>query len=115
MNTLLRALVILLALIACTPSVHAQIKQSRAPADKAVTSKIAKALVTAGIDPRTTSVQVITTSGHVVYLKGLISDKNEIALAGKVAAQNAPGYKIENKINSSFFDDPSHNSGGQDK
>ena len=115
MNALLRVTVVLLALIVCTPSVHAQIKQSSAPADKTVTSKIIKALADAGIDPRTTSVQVITTSGHIVYLKGLISDKSEIALAGKVAAQNAPGYKIENKIISSFFDDPNHVTGGQTK
>jgi osmotically-inducible protein OsmY len=105
----------LVFICAAFSSVHAQ-QQSSAPADKAVSNKIANALVKAGIDPRTTSVQVVTTTGHVVYLKGLISDTNEVALAGKVAAQNAPGYKVVNQINSSFFDDPSHvNGGGQPK
>jgi osmotically-inducible protein OsmY len=89
--------------------------QSDAPGDRSVRQQIKKALLDAGIDPRTTSVQVITTSDHIVYLKGLISDKDEIALAGKVAAQTAPNYKIVNKINSSFFDDPNHVTGDKTK
>jgi hypothetical protein len=87
-------------------------EQSGAPADKAVAQNVAKALVKAGIDPRITSVQVVTTADHVVYLTGLISDTNTIKLAGSVAAKTAPGYRIVNNIRSSFFDDPSHVSGG---
>jgi len=98
------------------PSALAQTpKQSSAPADKAVSKKISQALVKAGIDPRITSVQVITTSDHVVYLKGLISDTDTIKLAGNVAAKTAPTYRIVNQINSGFFDDPNHVSGGMSK
>jgi osmotically-inducible protein OsmY len=109
--------VILAGVLACAvlSAAHAQ-QQSSAPADRAVSQKISSALVKAGIDPRITSVTVITAANHTVYLKGLITDTNEIALAGKVAQQNAPGYKVVNQINSSFFGDPSHvNGGGQPK
>src|ERR1700679_3767262 len=59
--------------------VSAQV-QSSAPSDRAIGQNISKALIKAGIDPRTTSVQVITTSTHVVYLSGLISDPQTIKL-----------------------------------
>jgi len=114
MNALLKFAVISLLLIVLAPSVKAQ-QQSNAPADRAMSQKISSALVKAGIDPRTTSVRVITTSDHVVYLKGLISDTNTIKLAGDVAAKTAPSYRIVNQINSSFFDDPNHVSGGMSK
>jgi len=116
MNMWLKASVLGLMLIALMPSALAQTPtQSSAPADKATSKKISQALVKAGIDPRITSVQVITTSNHVVYLKGLISDPNTIKLAGNVAAKTAPNYKIVNQINSGFFDDPNHVDGGQSK
>ncbi len=104
----------ILLMAACALGVRAQ-EQSSASADQTVTDKISKALADAGIDPRTTSVQIVTTSDHVVYLKGLISDKDTIALAGTVAAQTAPDYKIVNKIHSGFFDDPNHVTGDKDK
>jgi osmotically-inducible protein OsmY len=94
--------------------VSAQV-QSSAPSDRAIGQNISKALIKAGIDPRTTSVQVITTSTHVVYLSGLISDPQTIKLAGVVAARTAPAYRIVNNIRSSFFDDPSHVNGGISK
>jgi len=116
MSALLRASVMCLVLIALAPSAQAQAqKQSIAPADRALSQKISKALVKAGIDPRTTSVQVIITSDHVVYLTGLISNKNTIKLAGDVAAKTAPSYRVVNQINSSFFDDPNHVNGGMSK
>jgi osmotically-inducible protein OsmY len=114
MSTLLKTWVIGVILIALAPSVQAQM-QSSSPADKAVAQKISKALVKAGIDPRITSVQVVTTADHVVYLTGLISDKNTIKLAGNVAAKTAPSYRIVNNINSGFFDDPNHVNGGMSK
>jgi osmotically-inducible protein OsmY len=114
MNALLKVGVIGLILVAFAPSAQAQ-TQSNSPADQAVSQKISKALVKAGIDPRTTSVQVITTSDHVVYLTGLISNKNTIKLAGDVAAKTAPSYRIVNNINSGFFDDPNHVNGGMSK
>lgn len=83
-------------------------EQSRAPADQAVQQNISRALVQAGIDPRRTSVQVITTSDHVIYLSGLISDRDTIKLAGSVAAKTAPSWRVVNNIRASFFDDPNH-------
>ena len=114
MNTLRQASLLAAALLAFASMAQAQ-KQSDAPADRTVSQNISKALVKAGIDPRTTSVQVVTTADHVVYLKGLISDKDTIKLAGQVAAKTAPSYRIVNQINSSFFDDPSHVNGGMSK
>src|SRR5271156_4356811 len=79
--------------------------QSNPPADRATTQNVSRALLQAGNDPRITSVQVITASGHVVYLSGLISNKQLIKTAGAAAAKAAPGYRIVNNIRSSFFDD----------
>jgi hypothetical protein len=95
---------------------HAQ-QRSQAPADKALSKKIFNAIVKAGVDLRTNSLRVIVTADHTVYLKGLISDANEVQLAVKVAQDNAPsGYTVVNKISGSFFDDPNHDTGGaQDK
>ena len=85
------------------------------PADRAVAQMISNALVKAGIDPRTTSVQVITTSDHAVYLTGLIGDQNRIKLAGETAAKAAPSWRVVNNIRSSFFDDPNHVRGDKTK
>lgn len=89
--------------------------QSNAPADQAVARAVSSALIKAGIDPRVTSVQVVTTSGHAVYLNGLIGDQNEIKLAAATAARAAPNWRIVNNIHSGFFDDPSHVTGGMTK
>ena len=89
--------------------------QSPAPADRATAEIISKALVKAGIDPRVTSVQVVTTADHMAYLKGLISDPGLIKLAGDAAAKAAPGYRVVNNIHSGFFDDPSHVRGDKTK
>jgi hypothetical protein len=89
--------------------------QSSAPADRAAADTISKALVKVGIDPRVTSVQVVTTADHTVYLKGLIGDSNLIKQAGIAAAKAAPGYHVVNNIHSSFFDDPNHVTGDKTK
>ena len=89
--------------------------QSSSPADQKVSQKILQALAAAGIDSRTTSVKVITTSEHVVYLTGLISNQDTIKLAGDVAAKTAPSFRIVNQIQSSFFDDPNHVTGDKTK
>ncbi len=89
--------------------------QSPAPADKAMAQSISNALVKGGIDPRTTSVQIVTTSDHAVYLTGLISDPNRIKLAGDIAAKAAPSWRIVNNIRASFFDDPAHVRGDKTK
>jgi len=116
MSAWLKACAVGLFLIAVTSTALAQTPtQSSAPADKAMSKKISQALVKAGIDPRITSVQVITTADHVVYLKGLISDPNTIKLAGSVATKAAPNYRVVNQINSGFFDDPNHVDGGMSK
>ncbi|HWD48762.1 MAG TPA: hypothetical protein VG309_02475 [Rhizomicrobium sp.] len=91
----------------CTAEVQAA-EQSRLPADQAVQQNVSRALVKAGIDPRLTSVQVVTTSDHVIYLSGLISDRDTIKLAGTVAAKTAPSWRVVNTIHASFFDDPNH-------
>ena len=90
-------------------------QQSRAAADRAMAQTISSALAKAGIDSRTTSVQVITTSDHVVYLNGLIGDPGAIKLAGQTAAKAAPSWRVVNNIHSSFFDDPNHVRGGKTK
>jgi hypothetical protein len=90
-------------------------QQSPAPADRAVQQNIANALVKAGIDPRVTSVQVVVTADHVIYLKGLISNPDTIKLAGATAAKAAPSYRVVNTIRSSFFDDPNHVTGDKTK
>jgi hypothetical protein len=90
-------------------------EQSRLPADLAVQQNVSRALVSAGIDPRRTSVQVVTTSDHVIYLSGLISDRNTINLAGTVAAKMAPSWRVVNNIRASFFDDPNHVSADKTK
>jgi hypothetical protein len=86
--------------------------QSNAPADRATTQGVSRALLQAGIDPRTTSVRVVTTAGHIVYLSGLISSGQLIKAAVSAATKAAPGYRIINNISSGFFDDPNHVSGG---
>jgi hypothetical protein len=83
-------------------------EQSRLPADQAMQQNVSHALANAGIDFRTTSVQVVTTSDHVIYLSGLISNRETIKLAGTVAAKTAPSWRVVNNIRSSFFDDPNH-------
>jgi hypothetical protein len=83
-------------------------EQSRLPADQTVQQNVSRALIQAGIDPRRTSVQVITTSDHVLYLSGLISNRDTIKLASSVAAKTAPSWRIVNNIRASFFDDPNH-------
>jgi hypothetical protein len=90
-------------------------QQSAAPADRAVQQSIVNALVKAGIDPRVTSVQVVATADHVVYLKGLISNPDTVKLAAAVAAKTAPSYRVVNNIRSSFFDDPGHVTGDKTK
>ena len=90
-------------------------EQSRVPADLAVQQNVSRALVSAGIDPRRTSVQVVTTSDHVIYLSGLIGDRNTINLAGAVAAKTAPSWRVVNNIRASFFDDPNHVSADKTK
>jgi osmotically-inducible protein OsmY len=90
-------------------------EQSRVPADQAVQQNISRALIQAGIDPRRTSVQVVTTSDHVVYLSGLISDRDTIKLAGTVATKTAPSWRVVNNIRASFFDDPNHVSADKTK
>lgn len=114
MSQLSKTLVMVLGLIALLPSVQAQ-TQSSASADQELSQKISRALAEAGIDSRTTSVKVITTSDHVVYLTGLISNKDTIKLAGDVAAKTAPSCRIVNEIHSSFFDDPNHVTGDKTK
>jgi BON domain len=112
---LLRVCIALASIMAATLSAPIQVwaqVQSNAPADRAITQNISKAMIKAGIDPRTTSVQVITTSNRVVYLSGLISDAQTVKLARVVAERTAPGYRIVNNIRSSFFDDPNHVNGG---
>jgi osmotically-inducible protein OsmY len=110
----MRTLPLLSALVLLALPAHAQ-TQSQAPADEAMSKKILNAIVKAGVDLRTNSVRVITTSDHTVYLSGLISDKNEIKLAGDTAAKTAPSYKIVNNINSSFFQDQNHVTGDMTK
>ena len=103
----IRALILALMFPVSWPVSWAQAQvQSRAPADLALVQTISTALVKAGIDPRTTSVQVVIGAGHTVILKGLISNADTIKLAGVVAAKTAPGYRVENDIKSSFFDGP---------
>ena len=114
MSLFAKAIVLSLTLIVLRPSVQAQ-TQSSSPADQELSQKISKALVEAGIDSRNTSVKVITTSDHVVYLTGLISNKDTIKLAGDVAAKTAPSFSIVNQIHSSFFDDPNHVTGDKTK
>jgi osmotically-inducible protein OsmY len=96
-----------LSVLLLAAEVHAA-EQSRRPADEAVRQDVSRALVRAGIDPRRTSVQVVTTSDHVIYLSGLISDRGTIKMAGDVAAKAAPSWHVVNNIRASFFDDPNH-------
>jgi hypothetical protein len=83
-------------------------EQSRLPADQAVQQNVSRALIQAGIDPRRTSVQVVTTADHVVFLSGLISDRDTIKLAGAVAGKAAPSWRVVNNIRASFFADSNH-------
>ena len=83
-------------------------EQSRLPADQAVQQNVSRALIQAGIDPRRTSVQVVATADHAIYLSGLISDPETIKLAGTVAAKAAPSWRVINNIRASFFADPNH-------
>jgi osmotically-inducible protein OsmY len=110
-----RVCIVLAITMAATLSVPIQVwsqVQSNAPVDRAIAQNISQALTKAGIDPRITSVRVITTSNRVVYLSGLISDAQTVKLAAVVAARTAPGYRVVNNIRSSFFDDPNHVNGG---
>jgi osmotically-inducible protein OsmY len=104
----------ILALLVLVSQAHAQV-QSNAPADKAVTQNVSQALVKAGIDPRTTSVRVITTTDHTVYLSGLISNAQTIKLAATAAKKAAPSYRVVNNIHSGFFDDQNHVTGDKTK
>jgi osmotically-inducible protein OsmY len=89
--------------------------QSNTPADRAVAQNVSQALVKAGIDPRTTSVRVVTTADHTIYLSGLISNAQTVRLAASAAAKAAPSYRVVNNIHSSFFDDQSHVTGDKTK
>jgi osmotically-inducible protein OsmY len=89
--------------------------QSTAPADEAVTQKVSQALVQAGIDPRTTSVKVLTAANHTIYLSGLISNAQTVKLAESAARKAAPSYRVINNIRSSFFADPNHVTGDKVK
>ena len=102
---------VLLLGVVISGSATAQV-QSSAPADRALAQNISKTLVKAGVDPRITSVQVIVASDHTIYLKGLISDPNTIQRAVNAAQQTAPGYRVVNNIQSSFFGDATHLNGG---
>ncbi len=102
------------AVAVLTSEAHAQI-QSSTPADRAVTQNVSQALVKAGIDPRTTSVRVVTTADHTVYLFGLISSSQTIKLAVNAAEKAAPSYRVVNNIHSSFFADPNHVTGDKTK
>jgi osmotically-inducible protein OsmY len=114
MHGVTKALIVISTL--AFPSIAAQAQQqSGAPADRTMAQTISSALLKAGIDPRTTSVQVITTTDHVVYLTGLISDPDRIKLAGTVAAKAAPSWRVINNIRGSFFDDPNHVRGDKTK
>ena len=104
----------ILAMMTLTSGAQAQV-QSNGPADRAVTQHVSEALVKAGIDPRTTSVRVITTADHTVYLSGLISNAQTIKLAASAAAKAAPSYRVVNNIHSGFFDDPGHVVGDKTK
>jgi hypothetical protein len=114
MHITTKALAVISILIFPAAAAQAQ-QQSDAPADRAMAQTISSALIKAGIDPRTTSVQVITTSDHAVYLTGLISDRNRIKLAGDTAAKAAPSWRVVNNIRASFFDDPNHVRGDKTK
>jgi osmotically-inducible protein OsmY len=114
MYDIAKALIVISTLAFSMAAAQAQ-QQSGLPADKAVAQTISAALAKAGIDPRTTSVQVITTADHVVYLTGLISDPDRIKLAGTVAAKTAPSWRVINNIRGSFFGDPNHVRGDKTK
>jgi hypothetical protein len=103
-----------LALLPSVASVQAA-EQSRLPADQAVQQDVSRALAKAGIDSRLTSVQVVTTSDHVIHLSGLISTRDTIKLAGAIAAKTAPSWRVVNSIRASFFDDPNHVNGDKTK
>ena len=96
-----------LAMMLAAGRADAQV-QSTAPADQAVRQNVSQALIKAGIDPRTTSVKVITTTDHTVYLSGLISNAQTVKLAESAARKAAPSYRVINNIRSSFFADPNH-------
>lgn len=98
------------AIAILTSQVHAQ-TQSSAPADKAATHNVSQALIKAGIDPRTTSVRVVTTADHTIYLSGLIGNAQTIKSAVSAAEKAAPSYRVVNNIRSSFFSDPNHVTG----
>jgi hypothetical protein len=114
MRTLARIFFFSVTLLLSGTAVQAA-EQSRLLADQAVLQNVSRALVNAGIDPRRTSVQVVTTSDHVIYLSGLISDRNTINLAGAVAAKAAPSWRVVNNIRASFFEDPNHVSADKTK
>ena len=108
------AVAAILAMMIVAGRADAQV-QSTAPADQAVTQKVSKALVQAGIDPRTTSVKVLTTADHTVYLSGLISNAQTVKLAESAARKAAPSYRVINNIRSSFFADQNHVTGDKVK
>jgi len=111
----MRAKIMMAVGLLALPTAASAQSQSSAAADKAATQNVSRALVQAGIDPRVTSVQVVTTSDHVVHLSGLISNVQLIKAASAAAAKAAPGYRVVNTIRSSFFDDPSHVTGDRTK
>jgi hypothetical protein len=111
----MRAKIMMAVGLSVLPIAASAQSQSSATADKAATQNVSRALVQAGIDPRVTSVQVVTTSDHVVHLSGLISNVQLIKAASAAAAKAAPGYRIVNNIRSSFFDDPNHVTGDKTK
>ncbi len=102
------------AIAVLSSEAHAQM-QSSAPADRAVTQSVSQALVKAGVDPRTTSVRVVTTADHTIYLSGLIGSSKTIKSAVSAAEKAAPTYRVVNNIRSSFFGDPNHVTGDKTK
>jgi hypothetical protein len=115
MRLVMRAVITIAVGLFAIPAAALAQAQSPAAADRAATQNVSRALLQAGIDPRVTSVQIVTTSDHVVHLSGLISNTQLIKSASAAAAKAAPGYRVVNTIRSSFFDDPNHVTGDKTK
>lgn len=74
-------------------------KQSNAESDVSVTRAIRRAFVKdSSLSIYAHNLRIITTTEHVVYLRGAVGSNDDVAKIVSLAQQNSNGYPIKNRI-----------------
>lgn len=74
-------------------------KQSNAEADVKVTRDIRRAIVKDdALSVYAHNLKIITTTNHVVYLRGAVSGSDDVSKIVSLAEKNSGGYPVKNQI-----------------